>query len=71
MSLNGKRHCAERAKKLRSILRDHYIRDDLSRSLEMLIADAIHLCDQRSLVFNHVEEKGREAYALDRVEARK
>lgn len=71
MSLNGKRHCSERAKKLRSILRDHYVREDMTMSVEMLLADVRHLCDQRSIDFNQADKAAYDAYSVDRVEARK
>ena len=71
MSLNGKRHCSERAKKLRSILRDHYVREDMTMSVEMLLADVRHLCDQRSINFAQADKVAHDAYTAERVEARK
>lgn len=46
----------EHAKKLRSILRDHYIRDDMTASLIGLLADARHLAAQRGLPFDRLDQ---------------
>jgi hypothetical protein len=47
-----KRFMSTRAKKLRSILRDHYTREDLSESLIEVLEDARYLCKQRGLSFS-------------------
>jgi hypothetical protein len=56
----------DRAKKLRSILRDHYTRDDMTVSLTDLLTDARHLATQRGLPFGTLSEAAEIKYAEQR-----
>lgn len=59
----------EHAKKLRSILRDHYTRDDMTESLTDLLADARHLATARGLPFDRIEHDAQQRYTDTRAAA--
>ncbi len=71
MTATAKRHIADRAKKLRSILRDHYTRDDLTKSISDLLEDAMYLCAQRGINFSVADAEASQRMADAYKEARK
>ena len=71
MTATAKRTISERAKKLRSVLRDHYTRDDLTKSLSDLIEDAMYLCAQRGMNYSALDAEAAGRTAQMYKEARK
>ena len=71
MTATAKRNISDRAKKLRSILRDHYTRDDMTKSIGDLLEDAMYLCAQRGVSYNTIEAEATHRAADAYHEARK